>query len=118
MKLTDKTVLFFIACFGWGRCYCTSHECNERHSYTVFMLEKGRKINENRYCPRGLESETETGKAEAEAKTKAAKAAVLKAQAEGIDDPEIIANIYSNISSPCLQEAQSNGVADQKAALE
>ena len=48
------------------------------------MLEKGRKINENRYCPRGLESETETGKAEAEAKTKAAKAAVLKAQAEGI----------------------------------
>ena len=72
-------------------------------------------MNENRYCPRGLESETEAGKAEHAALMQAAKAAVLQAQAEGVDDPERIASIYATISSRCLEEAQSNGAADYMA---
>ena len=98
------------------------NQIQRENGYTVFMLEKGRTINEKRYCPRGLEGETETGKAHSSAAVQAAQAAVFDLQASqrslGVDNSELIAATYRERSSKSIQEAHQHAIADEKEALD
>jgi hypothetical protein len=97
------------------------HSIERGNSYTIFLLENRKSINERRYCSRGLEDETEESKREVTERVQAARAVVLNQQSihreQGSSDPESIAALYGKVSSHHVIKAHMRAKDDQNFCL-
>lgn len=93
------------------------HSIERGNSYTIFLMENRKPINERRYCARGLEDEMEEGKKEVTELVQAARAVVLNQQSiqreQGNFDPESIAALYGKVSSQRVTQAHMRAIEDQ-----
>ena len=89
-------------------------------SVTVQMMERSEPIDHNKYCSRGLEFRTRVGAHQRLQNKVDARDAVLTEQDlqwnEDIDDPEMLADVYRDISRCCIVSAHMAGLFDEKMA--
>jgi hypothetical protein len=110
-----------------SKSYYTKSEYTEiakQNRANLEMLQKPNYclVDANEYCPRGLEAQSPRGaRCKAANRRRARKAVIeegVRQELEGVDDPEILAEIYKGFSIQCARLAHSVAKLDAQIARE